>query len=158
MRYFVILAVLMALVSCSENSKNTNAKIHDDLTGIEWQKLTAEQAVFSMSEDVEHFKKYLENRGENWNSLIANGKIYASIKSKDLRVSPLWEGTWVSYHTHLELSDTFPLLCGTAGIADMYHEWQYLSRHDAPGCFDDKGHVLNRCLYTMDDRYYVICK
>lgn len=164
MRYSLMFVLLIFLISCSGGDVDQpNKGFHSDIAGLKWQQLTYLQASASSSGDIGHFVQYLASKGINWHDLVSSGRIFISVKGNGDEnaplqdISPLWEGTWISYHTHLELSNTFPILCGEEGKANMYHEWKYLSRHDAAGCFDDKGHVLNRCLYTLSDRYYVIC-
>jgi len=170
MRYTLVFVLFISLISCSSDGVNQLSKdSHTNTANLKWQQLTLAQAATPTSEEIEHFFQYLESEGRNWRDLVSNGKVFVSVqRTNDINISlqdiyplqdisPLWEGTWISYHTHLELSDTFPILCGDSGIANMYHSWKYLSRHDAPGCFDDKGHVLNRCLYTLSNRFYVVC-
>ena len=147
---------VLLIASCSNNVRTSND--HDSLANLKWQRLTSDQITLSASADIAAFRKYLVSRGADWKALVTAGKVFMSTgHASSAQVSPMWEGTWVSYHTHLEYSDTFPLLCGGVGTGDLFHEWKFLSRHDGPGCFDDKGHVLNRCLYTMGDRFFVVC-
>lgn len=156
-RFLVFGFLFLALISCSGGVETTNN--HSELAGLEWQRLTLSQSALSESEDITALRKYLTSKGEDWESLVAAGKVFISIgDASATRVSPMWEGTWVSYHMHIEHSDTFPIACGRAGTGVLYHTWKYLSRHDGPGCFDDKGHVLNRCLYSLGQSFSFVCE